>query len=432
MILTGAQRAGAAQLAWHLQRTDENELVELHQLRGFVARDLDGAFREVEAIASATRCRQCLFSVSRSPPASAQVSVAGYEAAIEKIEEKLGLQGQPRAIVFHEKDGRRHGHAVWSRIDIEEMRAIQLSHSKLKLRDVSKELFFEHGWPMPPGLVESGASDPANFSRAEWEMAKRAKRDPRALKAMFQECWAVSDGQAALAAALKERGFTLAKGDRRGVVAVDFRGDVFAVARWTGLRAKAVREKVADAEALPSVGEARAEIAARMTPRLQNYVREVETEAVRDALKVEFARTEMAARHGAERKSLKDGQAVRWAAETAERRTQLPTGASALWSWATGDLKKLQAAHGAEAWQGVLRDRREMDELILAQSGDRQTLRAKILAQRDKRSEAMASLDADLARYRDLVRAPVRVLAPDRDPDPRPQRQRDRGRGFEP
>ncbi|SCX54398.1 hypothetical protein SAMN05720354_11439 [Nitrosospira sp. Nsp1] len=50
-----------------------------------------------------------------------------FEQAIERAEEKLGLNGQPRAIVFHEKNGRRHCHAVWSRIKMDEMKAVQLS-----------------------------------------------------------------------------------------------------------------------------------------------------------------------------------------------------------------------------------------------------------------------------------------------------------------
>jgi hypothetical protein len=40
-----------------------------------------------------------------------------FEAAIDMAEQRLGLDGHPRAIVFHEKEGRRHAHAVWSRID---------------------------------------------------------------------------------------------------------------------------------------------------------------------------------------------------------------------------------------------------------------------------------------------------------------------------
>ena len=225
MILHGAQRGGAAQLAWHLQRTDENEQVEIHEMRGFVSDDLKGAFKEIEAISKGTCCQQYLFSLSLNPPATADVSIGAYEAAIDLVEQKLGLDDRPRAIVFHEKDGRRHAHAVWSRIDIDEMKAVQLSHSKLKLR----EIFFEHGWQMPRGLVNSAERDPTNYTRAEWEMAKRARRDPRQLKETFQECWAISDGKAAFAAALKERGFTLARGDCRGYVAVDFRGEVFAI-----------------------------------------------------------------------------------------------------------------------------------------------------------------------------------------------------------
>src|SRR5690606_33512002 len=98
--------------------------------------------------------------------------------AIDAIEHKLGLSGQPRAIVFHEKDGRRHAHAVWSRIDAEQMKAINLPHYKLKLRDVSKQLFLEHGWQLPRGFVSGRERDPASFTHAEWEQAKRAGHDP--------------------------------------------------------------------------------------------------------------------------------------------------------------------------------------------------------------------------------------------------------------
>ncbi|MCF6178937.1 MAG: efflux RND transporter periplasmic adaptor subunit, partial [Geopsychrobacter sp.] len=41
--------------------------------------------------------------------------------------------------VFHEKEGRRHVQCVWSRIEVEKMKAINLPHFKLKLWDVSDE-----------------------------------------------------------------------------------------------------------------------------------------------------------------------------------------------------------------------------------------------------------------------------------------------------
>ncbi|WP_347264263.1 hypothetical protein [Nitrobacter sp.] len=45
MILVGNQRGGAKDLALHLLK-EENDHVEVHELHGFAARDLRGAFNE--------------------------------------------------------------------------------------------------------------------------------------------------------------------------------------------------------------------------------------------------------------------------------------------------------------------------------------------------------------------------------------------------
>ncbi|BBK40432.1 hypothetical protein STVA_04520 [Allostella vacuolata] len=153
MILKASQRAGGKQLAVHLLRMDENDHVEVHELRGFVAEDLNGAFHEAYAISRGTKCRQFLFSVSLNPPETESVPVEVFEAAIDTIEERLGLTGQPRAIVFHEKEGRRHAHCVWSRIDAQTMRAVHLPHFKRKLHDLSRQLYLEQGWRMPAGMA---------------------------------------------------------------------------------------------------------------------------------------------------------------------------------------------------------------------------------------------------------------------------------------
>jgi len=140
LILKGSQRGGGQDLAVHLMRTDQNEHVRLHETRGFMSDDLRGAFKEAEAISRATKCRQFLFSLSLSPPEREKVPVDVFEQAIERIEARLGLEGQPRAIVFHEKEGRRHAHCVWSRIDVESMTARPLSYFKRKLVGISREL----------------------------------------------------------------------------------------------------------------------------------------------------------------------------------------------------------------------------------------------------------------------------------------------------
>jgi hypothetical protein len=257
VIFVGSQRSGAKDLALHLMK-EENDHVTIHEVRGFASEDLLSALREAEALSKGTRCKQYLFSLSLNPPPGESVDTQTFEAAIDRAEEKLGLVGQPRAIVFHEKEGRRHAHAVWSRIDADEMRAVPLPFTHRKLLDLSRELYLEHRWRMPDGLAKSGARDPVNFNLAEWQQAKRASSDPKTIKLDFMEAWAVSDSKASLNQALKERGFILAQGDRRGFVAVDRQGEVYALARWSGIKTKDVKARLSDPKDLPTVEEAQA------------------------------------------------------------------------------------------------------------------------------------------------------------------------------
>lgn len=160
MTLKASQRGDAKQLAIHLLRTDDNEHVELHKVRGFVSDDLTEALKEAQAISRGTRCKQFLFSVSLNPPETENVKLETFENAVDRIEAKNGLAGQPRIVIFHEKEGRRHCHAVWSRIDTYTMTAKILPHYKLKLRDISRELYLENDWQMPRGLMNSRECDP--------------------------------------------------------------------------------------------------------------------------------------------------------------------------------------------------------------------------------------------------------------------------------
>ena len=67
-------------------------------------------------------------------------------------------------IVFHEKNGRRHAHCVWSRIKAGEMRAVNLPYFKRRLQEVSRELYLKHGWTMPRGFITR--SSPQNTAIA--------------------------------------------------------------------------------------------------------------------------------------------------------------------------------------------------------------------------------------------------------------------------
>jgi hypothetical protein len=297
MILVGNQRGGATDLARHLMKS-ENERVEVHEVRGFVASDLLGAFRESYAISRSTQCKQHLFSLSLSPPKGENVPNAAFEDAVQQAERSLGLEGQPRTIVFHDKRGgdgelRRHAHAVWCRVDCDQMKAIQLSFTHRRLQSLSRELYLEHGWQMPRGLLQQGFCDPRNFTLEEWQQAKRCKKDPRVLKALFQDAWAISDNRETFENALLEKGCVLARGNRRGFVAVDHTGEVYSLSRWTGEKAMTLRTRLGDEGQLQSIELAQSEVAQMAVSRLEKLRTElvdrrqdVETEqsATRDKL----------------------------------------------------------------------------------------------------------------------------------------------------
>lgn len=404
MILKGSQRGGASQLARHLLNAEENEHVEVYELRGFATtRSLSSALREVVAISKGTRCQQMLFSLSVNPPEDEAVNIAEFEAAIDRAEEALGLTDQPRAIVFHEKEGRRHAHVVWSRIDTDEMKAINHSHFKMKLKDLSKDLFLQYGWDLPEGFKDRSLCDPMTFSRAEWQQAKRAKQDPKQLKAMFKECWKASDNRTAFRSALEEKGFFLANG-RRGLVAVDYHGEVYAISRWSGQKAKSVRAKLGDPSSLPSVEKTKDLISQRMTGLIKRYILDAETALETQKAAFHLKKAQIKERHCAARQKLIEQQAERWADETVARAGRFRTGIAGAWDWLTGKSKKIAKENEEEAYQAVKRDDKEREEQRQAQLNERRKLQDELLELKAKHSEEISALKADVASYLDFGR----------------------------
>lgn len=342
MILKGSQRGNGKQLALHLGNKRDNDHIAIEQIRGFIADNLDGAFNEAHAISKGTRCKQFLFSLSLNPPKDAYASVDQFMDAIERAENTLGLSGQPRAVIFHEKEGRRHAHVVWSRIDADKMKAINLPHFKTKLAGLSKDLYLENGWELPRGHQENGWKNPLNFTLAEWQQAKRLDLDPREIKQIFLGAWERSDNQKSFAAALEEHGYYLAKGDRRGFVALDIHGEVYSVARWTGVKTKEVREKFGDHQNLPSVDQTRASIHGRLSERLTDHLAEMKKDARDDFQPLFDERKAMVAKQRLERKDLHRGQAKRWSRETQERSSRLHKGLLGAWEFLTGKANTIR------------------------------------------------------------------------------------------
>lgn len=395
MILNGSQRGGGLDLAAHLSNMIENDHVDVHELRGFTAETMRGAFREAEAIAKGTECKQFLFSLSINPPSSERVGTEEFEAAIMRAEERLGLKNQPRAIVFHEKHGRRHAHAVWSRIDVREMKAIGLPYYKTRLTELSKDLFLEHGWRLPDGLRNRVNRDPRNFDLAEWQQAKRAGTHPREIKRTFQEAWQVSDTGSAFAQALEEKGFFLARGDRRGYVALDVHGEVYAIPKWTGLKTKEVRAKLRDANALRSVAETKAHIATSMQAALSRWGQEHAARRKEEDQRRDAERKALVKRQRTERDRMKTKQQERAQAEARHLQVRFRKGLGGLWDRVRGEHRRIRQENERAALEAHLRDQRQRDDLIFAHLEERRALKHRHRQERTAELEPGKELAAD-------------------------------------
>lgn len=401
MILFGNQRGGAKNLALHLMKP-ENERVEIHELRGFASDNLLNAFNETYAISRGTRCKQFLFSLSLNPPPQEQVSTEDFENAIGKVEERLGLLGQPRAIVFHEKEGRRHCHAVWSRIDTEEMKAIQLSFSHKKLQAVSRELYLEHGWKMPRGLAETGQSDPRNYTLEEWQQAKRVGKDAKEMKADFQDAWAISDSKEAYQQALQERGYKLVRWDRRGLVAVDYKGEVYSLSHWSGVKAKQMRDRLGDGEDLPDVASTKARFAEEMLAKMQDFQKEAAQKEQTKRAEIEAEERKQAKAQKADNDRLESTQQTRQQEEESNRLSRIRGGLWGFWDRLTGVRGRAVEQNEAERQAAAARDKEERQKLVEAQLSAQRTLQAKQQQEQLARQKERDELQEDMRRFEQM------------------------------
>jgi len=268
MIISGLQTGNTRWLAAHLQNAADNETIELAEITGTVAQDIDGALAEFDAITAGTRAREGVYAAFINPPQP--LTREQFMRAIDLIAERLGLAGQPRIVLFHTKEGRHHCHVVWSRIDIDRMRAIQLSHDRQKLRSCAQELAAEFGLELPPGLREDrGAArfeQPKQPTKAEKAMAEKSGITIAERRAAITACYHQADSAEAFVNALEAAGYMLARGDSRAFVVVDTAGDVHSLARQIeGAKTKDVKAKLAalNLALLPPVERAKIQMAQR-------------------------------------------------------------------------------------------------------------------------------------------------------------------------
>ncbi len=264
MIIKGGSRAGPGQLAAHLQRTDTNERVEVLELHSGID-DLAATFRDWQTLAEGTRGTKGLYHVNIDPDARYAMTPDQWMRAVDVLERELGFDGQPRAVVLHEKHGREHIHVVWARTDPDTMKMRSDSNNYHAHERASQRLEREFGHEPVPGKHakrdrEKQPEFPrAEVSHAEWQQAERTGISIADRRAAIGALYSASDSGTAFKTALEDAGYVLAQGDRRDFVLVDPAGESFSLGRQLkGVKAAELRAFMADVDraSLPTVAAA--------------------------------------------------------------------------------------------------------------------------------------------------------------------------------
>jgi hypothetical protein len=264
MIIKGGSRAAPGQLAWHLQRRDTNERVEILELQS-PAPDLAEAFRDWQILSEGTRGTKGLYHANIDPAKDYTMTRDQWQRAVDVLEKELGFEGQPRAVVMHEKYGREHIHVVWARTDIDQMVLRSDSQNYLAHERASQALEEEFGHEHVPGKHAKRDRDKqpefpnAVANQAEWQQGERTGIDAATRKDQITALKQACDNGQAFKTALEEQGYILAKGDRRDFVIVDETGSIHSLGRQIqGMKAAELRAfmKDVDRETLPTAAQA--------------------------------------------------------------------------------------------------------------------------------------------------------------------------------
>jgi hypothetical protein len=265
MNTKGKIRSGGAALARYVMTGKDGELVQVIETRGFeeFGKDPVAAFDRMEQWAAEnTKCRTAFFHGHIRVAPNERLTDAQWMKSVDRMEKRLGFEGQPRIVSFHidAKTGEKHLHVAWCRVDFENQRAIDPGLYKNKLVQLSRTLEREFC------LRELSSRRPPDQARAaerdEHEQSKRLGTNVQAIRNTILNCLEQADGGKSFKAALAEKNLMLANGDRRDCfVVIDHAGGHHALnKKLTGMTLAAVRERLSDLDRtqLPSVEQAQA------------------------------------------------------------------------------------------------------------------------------------------------------------------------------
>lgn len=172
-----------------------------------------------------------------------------------------------------------------------------------------------------------------------------------------------------------------------------------AIAKYTGIKTREVRDRLGDERELPSIEQAKSAISARMTGMLRRNIQEIETRHRLQSASFAFRKNQIVQCQREERIRFKKDQAMRWEKETLERTQRLSTGFKGIWDRLTGRYTEIRRQNEFEALEGMQRDRAEKDALIFRHLEERKLLHRQRALARQENMKQVESLHQDVATY---------------------------------
>jgi len=263
MIPFGSQRANGQDLATHLMNEHDNEIVQLLYNEGNIADDLHGVFAEWKLQADTlTKAKNYIYSLSLNPdPKQPPLSIEQVVEYFDNVELSIGLVGQPRIIVEHVKDERLHYHTAWSRIDVMNERAIQISFDREKLMMMTKQYARDHGITLPDGYYkkfEKTQDKDKDYNLGEKYQFETIGISKEERSELITELWHARDTPESFLKSLEHHGYVLTSG-RRPYVLVDMYGKLNSLPKLIAdgdVRTNQIREFLGEDRELPDVEQA--------------------------------------------------------------------------------------------------------------------------------------------------------------------------------
>lgn len=203
---------------------------------------------------------------------------------------------------------------------------------------------------------------------------------------------------------MSERGYELAKGDRRGFVSIDQKCEVYSVARQLakGINAKQVNEKLGTPDDLQSVEQFKARIAEQMAKRLQTLSQEQQTAFQTRLKEIEEKRLALVDAQRLARTELTHTQQERWQKETEERQARYRQGLFGLVDRFTGKHKATRLQNEQETEANTQRDKAEKDKLIFSQMENRRAIQACHQRLKEFAQTKEQSVNRDIEQFRQV------------------------------